>query len=520
MRIADYLDMAAAKFPEREYLVFDRCRLSYRETRQFMHTIAVRMERLYTEFALRRDVPIALYSPNDHRVTRVQLGANKADIPYMGVHDRNSVETNADMLSYTDCEVVLFHSDYAGEVARLRALVPSIKLCICLDAAFPEGDSLESWLDGCWKDHAYRPVDCNRIAMFIVTGGTTGRAKAAMHTHLSVEMQIINASMNFDFRHHSRLLTVAPLSHAAGQFATALLPKGGTNVILKRFDAEVVLRTIESERITHVFLPPTIVYMLMTHPLVGKVDLASLKVMMVGAAPIAPEKFKEAVRIFGPIVYEGFAQTETLIPLLVKRPEDYMLPDGSCDEEIVPTTGRAVDFCYVDITDENGIVVPAGEQGEIVVRSSMGMSGYYKLPEASEDAARFGVHHTGDVGVKNARGFITIVDRKKDLIITGEFNIYPAEVEAVVNEHPAVLDCILVGVPDEKWGKAIKAIVELKAGMQVDGEEILAMCHGRLGGVKSPKSVEIWPQLPRSPVGKLLRREARKKFWEGHSRNI
>lgn len=520
MRVADYLDIAAAKFPDREYLVFEENRLTYLDAQKIVHSIAERINRLHIELELRRDVPIGLYSSNDHRVSLVQLGASKADIPYMGVHDRNSVETNAEILEYVDCQVIFFKSEYETQVVQLKKLVPSIIAWICIDKPSSEGEDLERWIKGCANKYPYYPVKRDSIGMFIVTGGTTGNSKAAMHSNRSVEMQIINASISFDFDGDSRLLSVAPLSHAAGQLATALFPKGGTNVIIRGFDPELVLRTIESERITHLFVPPTIIYILMAHPLLRQSDLSSLKCLMVGAAPIPPEKFKEAVRVFGPILYEAFAQTETLIPVLIKRPEDYYRPDGSFDEEILPTAGRASDFSSVEIMDPQGTVLPPGMPGEIVVRSSMGMSGYYKLPEATLEASMFGVHHTGDIGIKNTRGFITIIDRMKDLIISGGFNVYPAEVEAVINEHPAVLDCIVVGVPDEKWGEAVKAIVQLKPKMHVTADEILALCQLRLGGVKTPKSVDMWPELPRSPVGKLLRREARKQFWIGHWRTV
>ncbi len=291
-------------------------------------------------------------------------------------------------------------------------------------------------------------------------------------------------------------------------------------MILADFEPDAFLRKCSEERITHLFLPPTILYSLLISPLAKTLDLSSFQCIFVGAAPVAPEKFKEAVRLFGPVVYEGYAQTETLIPVLVKSPSDYLLPDGSFDEDVLRSSGRPPAFVRVGIMDDDGALVPAGQAGEIVVRASMGMTCYYKLPDATAQASLHGWHHTGDVGVMDARGYVTLIDRKKDMIISGGFNVYPNEIEAVLNTHPAVLECIVIGVPDDKWGEAVKGIVRLKPGATASDAELIGLCRERLGSIKTPKTVEFWPDLPRSAVGKLLRREARQKFWAGQWRSI
>ena len=281
-----------------------------------------------------------------------------------------------------------------------------------------------------------------------------------------------------------------------------------------------MLDAVEHWRITHVFLPPTLLYMLIDAMQQQPRDVSSLRQFSTGAAPVAPEKMKEATRLFGPVMAEGYGQTEGGMPLLYKRPEDYLRPDGSFDEAALASTGRAVPFARVEIMDADGRLLPPGERGEIVLQSSLVMAGYYKNPDETEAISRFGWRHTGDVGVKDARGFITIVDRLKDMIVTGGFNVFPATIEAVILEHPAVLECAVVGVPDAKWGEAVKAVVQLRPGHAVDAEALIARCRDRLGGVHAPKSVEFWPDLPRSAVGKLLRREVRAKFWQGQWRAV
>jgi acyl-CoA synthetase (AMP-forming)/AMP-acid ligase II len=182
--------------------------------------------------------------------------------------------------------------------------------------------------------------------------------------------------------------------------------------------------------------------------------------------------------------------------------------------------GRETAYTRLAIMADDGHLLPAGEAGEIVLRGGLVMSGYHENPAASAEAAAFGWHHTGDVGVRDADGYVYIVDRKKDMIISGGFNIYPSEIEQVVWSHPAVQDCAVVGVPDDKWGEAVTAIVQLKPGASADEPGILKLCRERLGAMKTPKRVEFWPDLPRSAVGKVLKRDIREKFWAGQSRRV
>jgi len=187
---------------------------------------------------------------------------------------------------------------------------------------------------------------------------------------------------------------------------------------------------------------------------------------------------------------------------------------------VVKAAGKAVDVACLAIMDAEGNLLPAGQRGEIVVRSSMVMQGYYKKPDDTAAVSTFGWHHTTDVGVRDARGYVTIVDRMKDMIVTGGFNVFPVEIEKVIQGHPAVLDCIVIGVPDDKWGEAVKAVVQRKPGQTVSEEEIMALCKEHLGSTKTPKSVEFWADLPRSAVGKLLKKDVREKYWDAQWRSV
>jgi acyl-CoA synthetase (AMP-forming)/AMP-acid ligase II len=201
-------------------------------------------------------------------------------------------------------------------------------------------------------------------------------------------------------------------------------------------------------------------------------------------------------------------------------PQDHMVIGDSRREGRLASCGRPTLSTRVGIMDDNGKLLAPGQVGEIVVRGSLVMAGYYKNPEATKEASTFGWHHTGDIGKIDDEGFVFIVDRKRDMIITGGFNVYPSEVEQVIWAHPAVQDCAVVGIPDEKWGEAVTAVIELKSGATLSADEVIAFCKERLGSVKAPKRVEFWPSLPRTPVGKVRKKDVRDRFWEGQLRRI
>jgi acyl-CoA synthetase (AMP-forming)/AMP-acid ligase II len=510
MRLADYFDGAAAQYPQNLAFVDGATRVTFAEAQKTVHAMANALTR---ERQAGSGSHVAIYSPNDHRVTLLHLGINLADMAWLSVHIRNTVETNAEVLEYFDANIVFFHSAFESSVPILKARLSKARLYICIDRASEHGIFVDDWLAGCRDPFSNDREDPSTTALLQPTGGTTGPSKGAVHTHRTLEAMGLALVAAVDITADSRHLVIAPLTHAAGLLALAYTMSGSTNIVLPGFDAEAVLSLMEKEKVTHLFLPPTAVYALLAHPRTKQTDFSSLKCFIVGAAPIAPEKFKEAVRVFGPVMYEGFGQTETLIPILVKRPADYLNSDGSFDEAAVRSAGRAVHVARVGIMDEQGRLLPAGERGEIVVRSSMVMQGYYKRPEDTAAVSTFGWHHTSDVGEVDERGFLTIVDRIKDMIVSGGFNIYPVEIEKVIQGHPAVLDCIVVGVPDEKWGEAVKAVVQLKPGQEVDSDALIDLCKCQLGGAKTPKSVEFWAELPRSAVGKLLKKDVRAKFW-------
>ncbi|CAG2160131.1 class I adenylate-forming enzyme family protein [Cupriavidus numazuensis] len=517
MRISDYFDAVAALHPGLPALIEDDLTLDFAAAQTFVHAAA---HALQNDPGLRPGAHIALYAPNDYRVPLLLLAINRADMVWLSAHTRNPVGVNIDVLGRMDCEFIFFHSAYEHLVPQLKQGLNGVRRFICIDRVSEHGPALDAWMAGHWQPFHAGPEDPAAACFLQPTGGTTGPSKAAVHTHRAMEISVLGGIAAYRVDTATRYLAVAPLTHAGGIAALHAMLGGGAVVVMNLTDPAEIFEQIERHGITNLFVPPTLMYSLMAHPRAATTDFRSLKVLLTGAAPVAPEKYREAVRLFGPVVCEGYAQTETLFPLVVKTPQDYLLPDGSFDEAVLRSAGRAARHARVEIMDGEGNLLPAGERGEIVVQTSMAMQGYYRNPAETEAISRHGWRHTGDVGVKDARGYITIVDRLKDMIVSGGFNVYPAQVEAVIAGHDAVLDCVVVGVPDDKWGEAVKAVIQLKPGRSVSADEIAALCRDRLGGVHAPKSVEFWDDLPRSAVGKLLRREVRAKFWTTQWRAI
>jgi acyl-CoA synthetase (AMP-forming)/AMP-acid ligase II len=510
MRLIEHFDRGADRFPGGD-CVHDLVRgRSYAEVRELTHRVAVG---LLSE-GLGPDRKVAIYSPNDAVAYAVMLGVQRAGCVWVTINPRNAVDENLYILEHNDAELVFLHPSFAQHAERIRSACPKVRRIVRLDGEF------EAWLAphrGLAPDPIENP---DATAILISSGGTTGRPKGVMLTQRNFEAMIGSYWAAMRFEAPPVHLIVAPITHAAGAFAWLFFPHGGTQVLMSSADPEGILSAIERMRVTHLFLPPTLIYMLLAHPCVREFDYSSLRTLLYGAAPMSSEKLREAMDVFGPVLAQTYGQAEAPMVCTYMSPEEHVEAIRTNKAHRLLSCGRPAAFTRLAVMDDSGRLLPPGEPGEIVVRGALVMKGYYKNPEATAEASLHGWHHTGDIGRIDEDGFVYIVDRKKDMIISGGFNVYPSEVEQVVWTHPAVQDCAVIGVPDEKWGEAVKAVVELKPGASATAEELIALCKEKLGSVKAPKSVEFWDRLPRSAVGKVLKRDIRKPFWQGRERQV
>ena len=287
-----------------------------------------------------------------------------------------------------------------------------------------------------------------------------------------------------------------------------ILTLGGRIEIMRKPDVGEFLRLIAARRVTHAFLPPTVIYMALDHPALAETDLSSLQCLWYGAAPMAPARLEEALRRIGPMA-QLFGQTEAPMMISTLAPKEHYLPDGSIDRARLASAGRPSPLVRVAILGDDGEFRQIGERGEIVVRGSLCMKGYYKNPEATAEVTYKGWRRTGDIGFLDEDNYLFIVDRAKDMIITGGFNVYSIEVENVLRLHEDVQDCAVIGLPDPKWGERVVAVVQPRPGRNVDAAELKAFVKAHAGSVKTPKQIEVWPDLPRSRVGKVMKAEVK-----------
>jgi acyl-CoA synthetase (AMP-forming)/AMP-acid ligase II len=515
LRIIDFLDRGASICPQAICIKDDGGQWTYDEVRR----MTFRAARALQAAGVRPGDRIAVYSPNGAIPFAAVLAIFRAGAVWLPVNVRNPLHENIEFLRGNQCAALFFASKYAEEAMRIREALPSLRHASCLQAG---GDD-EGFL--AWSErHDDAPFDVDvpnaQVAIIKSTGGTTGKPKSVMISHRNFATMVANflALMPHDVRPVN--LVAVPMTHGAGNIALALLALGATLVFMERADTERILQNIERERVTTMFLPPTVIYSMLAHPNARKYDYSSLRYLIYSAAPMSVDKLREALDLFGPVMTQAFGQTEAPLLCTFMGPQEHVLGDPEALRKRLASCGRPTPFTRVAIMDDSGRLLGDDEVGEIVVRGDLVMLGYHDNAAENEAVSRFDWHHTGDVGFRDRDGYYYIVDRKKDMIISGGFNVYPSEIEQVLWGHPSVQDCAVIGVPDPKWGEAVIAIVELKAGERATEERLAEYCRERLGGMKTPKRIEFWAELPRSPVGKVLKRDIRERFWQGQSRRV
>jgi acyl-CoA synthetase (AMP-forming)/AMP-acid ligase II len=352
------------------------------------------------------------------------------------------------------------------------------------------------------------------------TGGTTGVSKGVVRIHRTYVSSVMMELIEGEIRENETYLAVTPLTHAAGALLLPAFLRGGSCVILPGFNPAQFLQTVEQEKVTFSFMVPTMIYNLLDHPDVGKYDTSSLRTIIYGAAPMSPERLKEAIQIFGPIFTQYYAQVEAVMPVTLLRKQEHIVAGDAKGVARLSSCGRPSIAYRLKLVDEQGRDVPVGQPGEILVQGPSVMVGYLKRPELTAETLRDGWLHTGDIARMDEDGYIYIVDRKKDMIVSGGFNIYPKEVEDVLYEHPAVAMAAVIGVPHPKWGEEVKAVVVLKPGAAATAEQLIAFCKERKGSLISPKTVDFAERIPVTGLGKPDKKALKEPYWKGRDRSI
>ncbi|RYB94822.1 AMP-dependent acyl-CoA synthetase [Nocardioides oleivorans] len=506
MRLHDYLDKGASLGADRPCLTTDGTSMSYADVVRLSRDVAAAL----VARGLGTGGRVAILSANDPVAFTCVFGISRAGGVWCPVNPRNEAAENQELLELFGAEVVVYQSGFSSLVAAIRDALPGVHTWVCLDGVDDGSLAFDQFV--ALGDPTAVPAlperpGADELAMLVGTGGTTGRPKGVMLTPTNLETMTALTLMGYPFDGPPVYLALAPLTHAAGVLCFPVLSLGGEVVIMRSPDVGAFLGLVAAHRVTHTFLPPTLIYMVLSSPALESTDLSSLQCFWYGAAPMSASRLEEALTRIGPVMAQLFGQTEAPMMISMMPPADHFNPDGSVATSRLTSAGRPSPLVTVAILDSSDRPVPPGERGEICARSSLVMAGYWRNPDETASTLANGWLHTGDIGFLDEEGFLHIVDRAKDMIITGGFNVYSTEVEQAVLAHEAVQDCAVIGLPDEKWGERVVVVVQPHASASVDPAELTAFVKARIGSVKAPKEVHVWDDLPRSKVGKVLKTE-------------
>jgi acyl-CoA synthetase (AMP-forming)/AMP-acid ligase II len=506
VRLVDYLDKGASLGSGSPCLTTDGQSRSYAEVRE----LSFRISAALAARGVRPGDRVAVLSANDPTAFTCVFGISRAGAVWCPINPRNEASENRELLDLFGCTTLIFQEHFAPLVAQIRDELPSLTTLVCLDGDVADAFTWDDFLD--LGAEAVDVPALDDLAMIVGTGGTTGHPKGVELTGTNLETMTAITLMSYPFDGRPIYLALAPLTHAAGVLCFPVLALGGEIVVMRSPDIGAFLTLVERHRVTHTFLPPTLIYMALAHERLNDADLSSLQCFWYGAAPMSATRLEEALTRIGPVMAQLFGQTEAPMMISTMAPRDHFRPDGTLATERLASAGRPAPLVTLAIMGDDGSLKARGQTGEIVVRSSLVMRGYHRDPHATAQASAFGWHHTGDIGYLDDNNFLFIVDRAKDVVITGGFNVYSAEVEQTIMQHPAVQDCAVVGLPDDKWGERVTAVLQLRTDATVEPSEIESFVKQRIGSVKTPKQIEIWPDLPRSKVGKILKNDIKVKL--------
>jgi acyl-CoA synthetase (AMP-forming)/AMP-acid ligase II len=523
--LPDVLDRACTYYAEQVAIIDDDRRLTYRQLRQLRNRIAHAL----IASGVQKGERVGLLMPNCLEFVPAQHGIWAAGGVLVQMPTRAAADGFRSNLAQTDATTLIYHAKFERAVAAIRAGLPKLQNVIRVGAAeHVEVDALD-FAELVRTQPVTRPdvsIDEHDEAYVLFTSGSTGEPKGVVNSHYTWSYYSISAGLEIgDIAFGEAFAHGAPLTHFTQIFVMPTFLRGGTNVMLPGLEVEGLLSNIQRYKITATALVPTIIYLLLDHPHRSEFDLSSLRTIVYAGAPIAPGRLREALKVFGPIFIQTYAGTEQGYVSCLRKNEHLPTETDEDDERWtarLASAGRPMFQVQLSIQDDEDRILPVGETGEICSRQ-LGQMVSYLDPARNQETVRDGWVHTGDIGYLDDSGFLYIVDRKKDMVVSGGFNVFPRQVEDVLCTHPAVAQSAVIGVPHPKWGEAVVAVVVAHAG-QITGPalevDLISHVKAALGSVPAPKSVLFADELPLNPAGKVDKKAIRKPFWQGQARQI
>ncbi|MDA8138350.1 MAG: long-chain-fatty-acid--CoA ligase [Desulfobacteraceae bacterium] len=511
--LGDIPRKSALHFAGREATVFEGTRLTHAQLNQRVN----RLSNALIDLGFKRGDRVTVLAENTSKYLEVYFAAAKLAMSVTPLNFRLSDDELAHIVQDSESCAIFAGDGYEDRATRITLGLASVHTRIALDNAREGFLDYERMLLDASDEEPGIEVDENDLAVLMYTGGTTGLPKGVMMSHRNLMTAILSGIVGMVFDKDDATCFVLPLFHVSFWPALCVLMVGGKVVINRRPDLNGILRLIQDEKCTHINAVPTIYGWLLQLANVDQYDLSSLRSITYAGSPFPPELLKQCIRKFGPIFSQGYGMTEALGVTTLDE-QDHCIEGDKAG--LLTSAGKASFCAQVRILGKDDQPMPTGQVGEVAVRGKHVMQGYWKNSKLTEEVFRGGWYHTGDMGYLDAQGYLFLVDRKADMIVTGGENVYPKEVEDVLYEHPAIAMAAVVSAPDKKWGERVQAVVVLKPGQSVDEPALIDFCKKKLAGYKCPKTIEFWDSLPTTVVGKILRKDVKKKFWEGHGRSI
>lgn len=506
MIVADLIRKSAKWYRDRVAVSYNGQEMTYG---QFMDRVN-RLANGLIGLGLKKGDNVAIIMGNYPAMMESQFALTMAGMVFIRTNPRLSAKEYLRILNDSGARGVLVGNEFGNIIAEVAAELKHAEFIIYDGTGAKKGwHNYEELIARSPNDDPCVEISSEDDNSMRFSSGTTGKPKGILHTEKSRTASVVNVLTDTPISEDEVMLNVSSLSHGSSLYFLTCFIKGAKNVISKSFDPESFYKTIEKERVTMTYLVPTMIGILLDAGGHEKYDLSSLNLVIYAGSPLAPQKLREAIRTYGNIFHQvyGMGEAANVVTSFNKKDHLFFMKHKG-DDDLVPA-GRASLLTQVKIVDDANRELGAGEVGEIVIQSEQLMKEYYKLPELTKESFHDGWFHTGDVGMKDEQDYLYVVERKKDMIISGGFNVYPTEVENAIYSHPAVSEVAVVGIPDEKWGETIKAFVVLNQGMKVDEEEIINVCKENIASFKKPRIVEFLDSLPKNANGKILKQELR-----------
>ncbi len=462
----------------------------------------------FKALGLNSDSRIALLSGNRVEVLHITDAALIETMLITSLHPMGAIDDFVYVVDDAKIDTVIFDPKYDVLIGELKRHCPHLQRILSLGPSDSGEDLLPVVSAQTATPLVAPPLTGDEIYRLTYSGGTTGKPKGIEGSYRCFLTMTQIMMSEWEWPENMRHLLVAPLSHTGGVMFLPTLLAGGSVYLTPGFEPVAVMKAIQKHKINCVLLVPTMIYALMDHPRFSEFDLSSLETIIYGASPISVPRLQEAIGKFGPIFFQFYGQVECPMTITVMRRSEHTVDDP----RRLASCGRPVPWVDVALLDHDGNPVPDGEPGEICTRGSLVMPGYYNKPELTEEAFKHGWLHTGDIAVKDPDGFLRIVDRAKDMVITGGFNVFPREVEDVLSSHPAIAGVAVFGTLDEHWGEVVTAAVVLRPGTEATSEELYKLVREVKGPHQAPKIVHFIDSIPLTNLGKPDKKALRARF--------